>query len=316
MRHTRGAHWSVGAATVLLLVGGVACRRFAGNGPPRNLLARNHETSPVWSPDGRKIAYSRTSDDGIATIHVMDADGGGVRQLTRTPHNDRNPSWSPDGKRIAFTRSDSQNSSHIYVMDADGGAQRQLTSGPGREVSPCWSPDGKWIAFTRIVKGRHTVWRMDPDGGGQRKITTGWNPSWSADGKQIACTPLEGPDGMFVVNVDGRGRRRLVASPKEGIACCASWSPDGTWIAYVEYPGSDLASEIYRIGADGSGRTPLTRGARAESAPSWSPDGKQLLFSREGTRRSEIWSIPTDQGVVDLTPGAAGGARRFGVSAP
>ena len=81
----------------------------------------------------------------------MNADGSGLRRLTRNTVGDRNPVWSPDGRRIAF-ESDWQ----LNVMNADGSGQRRLTRNAGRNFAPAWSPDGQKIAFERRT-GRKKV---------------------------------------------------------------------------------------------------------------------------------------------------------------
>ena len=108
--------------------------------------------SPVWSPEGRTIAFVRAPVGDCfhrpCEIFVMDADGGNQRNLTRDPGNDQSPVWSPDGKQIAFERD-----SAIYVMNADGSGQRKLTSPDAEtyESNPAWSPDGTRIAFAGSI---------------------------------------------------------------------------------------------------------------------------------------------------------------------
>jgi TolB protein len=80
---------------------------------------------PVWSPDGRRIAFV-SRRDGKAEIYVMNADGSGKRNLTRNPAKDVRPSWSPDGRKIAFV-SDRDGRPEAHVMNADGSGQRNLT---------------------------------------------------------------------------------------------------------------------------------------------------------------------------------------------
>ena len=115
---------------------------------------RNNELSPVWSPDGERIAFSsdRKGDWQNFEIYVMDADGGNEQRLTENRIIDRNPSWSPDSKRIAFSsyKPGDWESLEIYVMDADGGNLQRLTNNPNADVGPAWlntpfsvSPTGK-----------------------------------------------------------------------------------------------------------------------------------------------------------------------------
>lgn len=110
------------------------------------------EVSPRWSPDGKKIAFTR--QDKFSNVYVVNADGSGLTRLTKgTPGNDSAPAWSPDGKRIAFLstrdRPDQKFfNAEIYLMNPDGSGQARLTHGFELENPNClwWSPDGSRIA--------------------------------------------------------------------------------------------------------------------------------------------------------------------------
>ena len=112
---------------------------------------RKNDRSPVWSPDGKRIAFAsdRKGDLVNYQIYVMDADGGNQQRLTNNRSDDNSPSWSPDGERIAFS-SNRDGNFEIYVMDADGGNQQNLTNNPHGDGNPVWlnspflvSPAGK-----------------------------------------------------------------------------------------------------------------------------------------------------------------------------
>lgn len=98
-----------------------------------------YDSAPAYSPDGRRIAFESDAD-GDMEIYVMDADGGGVLQLTRNAEHDEGPSWSPDGTRLAFTRGPDNADGDIWTMAPDGSDQRRLTTASGRDESPDWQP--------------------------------------------------------------------------------------------------------------------------------------------------------------------------------
>ena len=157
----------------------------------------------------------------------MNADGSGLRRLTRDPASDGGPAWSPDGRKIAFTRSHSPAErrgpwvSDVYVINADGSGERNLT-GDGVSGGPTWSPDGRKLAFTsrRDASGLWggSIYVMDADGSGQRRLTrdAGFVLGWSRDGRKIAFVRAGGRGRggpaaayIYVMNADGSGPRRL-----------------------------------------------------------------------------------------------------------
>ncbi len=150
---------------------------YAMNADGNNLVQLTDDPAddrdPAGSPDGRKIAF-HSNPDGIFGSHhifVMEADGTGVRNLTRNKgiSNCRNPSWSPDGSRIAFNAW--RGSVDIYVMTANGKRLTRLTEWKGNNISPSYSPDGARIAFVSDRGGGWDIYVMDSDGRRTSRLT-------------------------------------------------------------------------------------------------------------------------------------------------
>jgi len=164
----------------------------ADGGNPQNLTNDlNNDSSPAWSPDGKRIVFSSVRDGhfenefGITDeIYVMDADGGNPRRLTENPKNDWDPVWSPDGKRIAFAsdRKGDFVNFEIYVMAANGENEQRLTENRVDDWSPSWAPDGERITFRSERDGNGEIYVMDADGGNLQNLSnnphTDFGPAW------------------------------------------------------------------------------------------------------------------------------------------
>ena len=134
-----------------------------GGNPQRFTENRKNDWDPVWSPDGKWIAFAsdRKGDLENFDIYVMDADGGNPQRLTENRVYDWSPSWSPGGKRIVFAsdRKGDLENFDIYVMDADGGNPQNLTNNPDDDASPAWfnspfavAPAGKTLTIWGWLK--------------------------------------------------------------------------------------------------------------------------------------------------------------------
>ncbi len=204
---------------------------------------------PAWSPNGRRIAFTRSADCYCAgRIFVMRANGRGVRRLT-DGRLDESPEWSPDGRLIAYT---SQRG--LKVIRPDGSHERRVSRfGTVGEVD--WSPDGRRIAFAR---GRF-VWTARWKGGGERRLVRGGDPDWSPDGQKLAYMPRDG--GVATIGADGKGRRFL----HNGLL--PAWSPDGKRIAFNTWPRNN-EFDLWMMTADGKH---ARRVSRTGSYPAWRP---------------------------------------------
>ncbi len=168
------------------------------------ISSTRRETSPQFSPDGKKIAFG-SDRSGSYEIWVCDSEGLNPMPLTSFggPHSGT-PRWSPDGRRIAFD-STKEGSRDIYVVSAEGGAPRRLTSEPSEDAAPSWSSDGRWVYFASNRSGDFQVWKVPPEGGQAVQVT-----------KKGGFAAFESPDGKFIYYAKGRDVPGIWRVPREG----------------------------------------------------------------------------------------------------
>lgn len=264
------------------------------NGSKPRLFARGAR-DPVWSPEGRRLAFGRLDAGDATGVYVAGVDRGGVRRLTRerAGTNAVVMSWSPNGRLIAFYRQFNrpgicgplQLAGDFYVMNADGSSVRRLTRhGQAHYASATWSPDSKRIAIVschQSPRGDPEIYVVEADGSRERRLTRrpGWDvvAGWSRDGRNLLVSGEErgGPADLYLMSADGRRRRNLTRSPTEHEGD-ARWSPDERRIVFVRIVGH---GRIYVMNADGSDVLDTGVLTVPDYAPTWSPDGRQLAFS-------------------------------------
>ena len=181
--------------------------RLDGTGLRTLTRSRMWDHDAQWSPDGRLIAFSRMpphhSDSTESTIWIMRRDGGGLRRFVRGS----DVRWSPTGERLVFTASTGLSDGDLFVIGRDGRGRKRLTATPAIEAAAAWSPDARRILFTRFAGAASNVFVMNARGGDVRKLATGTAAAWSPDGSKILYTS----SGLYVMNVDGSGRRKIAA---------------------------------------------------------------------------------------------------------
>jgi Tol biopolymer transport system component len=249
-----------------------------GSGLRRLTHSRRDDRSPEFSPDGRRIAFTRRDPDRAESGTMMVARPGG-RRARRLRGDTRVwewfQSWTPDS-RYLFRRTDVDDPrvvDELWLMER-GGA-RLLPLGHFNDFATA-SPDGTRMVISRydVNDAGHYLVSADLDGSDARPLPqdrTGNSmyPDFSPDGRQIVFmgdAPLE-TDGylydLYVILADGGAARRLTDTSLDESA--PAWSPSGRWIAYSH------RGDIWVMRPDGCCARRVTRGPASDGEPSWQP---------------------------------------------
>jgi TolB protein len=247
---------------------------YDGANPRRITVNRSLNTNPVWSSDGRAIAYTSWRRNNTPDIYIQRIYEG-TPPATPARGTDRVhnllPAWSPDGAKIAFM-SFRDGNAELYVMGVDGSNLRRVTRHPSIDSTPTWSPAGNQIAFTSDRSGSPQIYVVDADGLGQpRRITTGesWadRATWSpAPFNEIAYAARSGPGFDIKIYDVAKNETRGLTSG-EGSNESPAFSPTGRHLAFTSTRQGN--EQIFIVGRDGNGLRQITREGK-NFTPNWS----------------------------------------------
>ena len=218
--------------------------------------ATHHNSSPVWSPAGDRIAYS-AFQKGKWGIYQVLSSGSGTEALLYESEPLKAPmSWSPDGKRIVFWVQDPKNGGDLWVLPLDGDKKPvPLIATPFNETRGQVSPDGKWIAYTSNSTGRNEVYVQPfPSGSGRYQISFhgGDWPRWRGDSKELFYHTIALTQDTPATTGQFRGGSLLSAAVKANGAVLEPESPKElirTWGINHAHSGGDY--QMYAVSADG-----------------------------------------------------------------
>jgi TolB protein len=226
--------------------------------------------SPVWSPDGKRLAYvSFEAKRPVIYVHSL-LDGKRTVAANFRGSNSA-PAWSPDGSRLAVCLS-REGGSQIFTVNPDGSNVRRLTSSSAIDTEPRWSPDGQWLYFTSDRGGSPQIYRMPANGGEPQRVTFegGYNvsPRLSPDGKMLAyITRNEGKFQVALLDLGNRQTQIITDSDRDE---SPSFAPNGRMILLATVTGG--RGVLSAVSADGRFKQRLSAAAGGDlREPAWGP---------------------------------------------
>ncbi len=272
------------------------------------------DSSPVWSPDGARIAFI-SNRDSTSQIHVMWLDTREVAQLTHVEQSPSGLTWSPDGKQLAFT---------MFVPDKESPLKVKLPSRPegAKWAEPAivvdrisWQRDGSGYQ----KPGYRHIYTVDAIvGGTPRKVTEGdydhGGAQWAADGGTMFVSGIRKPDAEYlrgdseIYAIDMESLEFTTLTEREGPDGGHQVSPDGKHIAYTGFDQQNFTSHLsslYLMNADGTGKKTLAAGlANSPGSVTWAKDGSGVYFTMGADGAYNIHFCDLAGKVSPITQGA------------
>lgn len=262
------------------------------------------DMSPAISPDGRRLAFTRSTSPAWRDIFVVplskdNLPAGEPVRLTEAKADIDYVAWAPDGRSLVFSAAGTVSAPHhLFRVDARlNGTPQEITDLGIEGDRPTLAGVPFKLAFVRTNIEQSSTWRLDRDGGETKKFRMlsstrrDFTTDFSPDGKQIVFSSIRsGQTEVWTSRADGSSLRRLTSiggnEPR--------WSPDGTHIAFVS---SHLGqADIYVLNLETEAVLRLTSAGASNLKPSWSRDGRFIYFCSDRTGRPQIWKVPSQGG--------------------
>jgi TolB protein len=247
------------------------------------------------------VAESGPKVKRVKRLAIMDQDGANPSYLTDGSYIVMSPRFSSNAQEITYMALRPTGSS-IYLLNIETTRQETLGHFPGMVMAPRFSPDGSKVAFAVERAGNSDIYVMNLSSRASSRLTgdpsIDTSPSFSPDGGQIVFnSDRGGSPQLYVMNANGSGVRRI--SFGSGRYTTPVWSPTGDFIAFTKQTGSTFHIGVMR--PDGSDERLLTT-SYLDEGPTWAPNGRVLMFEREGGGGSRLWMVDVTGRILRAAP--------------
>ncbi|MEM6457464.1 MAG: hypothetical protein AAF772_20420 [Acidobacteriota bacterium] len=276
-------------------------KRYRGQPDQARRVAHTFADAIILQFTGRSgIARSsiafHSDRDGHQEIYLMDYDGRNQRRITGHRSTSGFPAWSPTGDAIAYL-SYFTTTPTVYYVDVASGEKIEVFGGGSLNLAPAFSPDGQRIAFAHAQSDANVdIYLCDRRCQNPQRLTrTGGidtNPAWSPDGQRIAFTSDRSSrrPHVYLMNADGSNVQRI--SFEGNYNDGAAWRPDGNALVYASRRGNKFRVVLTDLVSLET--TVLTNGPDSYESPSFSPDGKHVVFTAKRGPRAQIHVMRAD----------------------